>query len=232
MTTPSYDAAWSNTSPADVELDSRQRDLISERGYAALIGVFMLIGFAVATAAAWIVRDAVHPWAFLVVGAVGAFVGMEVTARTHHWVASFAGHVLSYASIGLIAAPFVLSPEAGWLRNVLLQVSAGTLLLTAAAAAWPMSVRMFGTFILGGAGAIAAGFLLGPTWSGLLDVPEPTFLSSALAVGVIAYIDYYWTQALRLPRNMDNAVDSACALYADMLHRLMALLDRRVREGR
>ena len=58
----------------------------------------------------------------------------------------------------------------------------------------------------------------------------PEWIDWVVAIGFCSYIGYDWGRALRIPRTVDNAVDSAAAIYMDVLNlfmRVLRLLGRR-----
>jgi len=77
--------------------------------------------------------------------------------------------------------------------------------------------------------ALLAAILVELTYGAVFHhVPE--WIEWVVAIGFCSYIGYDWGRALRIPRTVDNAVDSAAAIYMDVLNlflRILRVLGRR-----
>lgn len=155
------------------------------------------------------------------------FGGYELTVRTDNWVGSLLGHLLSNFSLGMMLAPIVILPEMGFIRNAALMVFGGQAVLTIAAWLFPEAVKAFGTFLMGGALGSGIGILLDGWWTPLIHADHVGVASILFTVLYLAYVDYYWTQALKLQRTLDNAVDTAAALEIGIISQMLKKLETR-----
>ena len=64
----------------------------------------------------------------------------------------------------------------------------------------------------------------------LFGMGVPTIVDGLFVLIFSGYIGYDWARANRLPKTLDNAIDSAAALYLDIINlflRLLRLMRRR-----
>lgn len=216
---------------SDVKFDAPEEHQLTLRRYAVQIGGFVVLGHLAAATGALLVGP-VPGWPLAVAGILIAWAGLEASARTPSWKGSVGGHLVASVGVGLFVGPLFFQPALIWLRTAALAVLFGTMVLTAVAAVAPGLVRAFGSFIL--ALPLASGFLwlTQGFWSRALGAPAPGAASTIAALLFLAYTDRYWTRALRLPRTLDNAADSACALYADTVHSFLVMIERMTIRGR
>jgi len=198
---------------------------LSQGAYVASVGLFILLGYSAAAVAIWIVGR-FSGWALPVTGLVLSWVGLELASRTASWTTSLLGHLVASFGVGFFLGPLFYFDRLLWLRTAGLTVFIGTAFLTALGALLPGLLRAFGAFVLGSGFASGLLWLTGPMLLSGLAAPLPTLASTISAVCALAFTDRYWSRALALPPTLNNAVDSACAIYVDPLNSLLSLLDR------
>jgi hypothetical protein len=196
---------------------------LGEGAFAAATGAFVLLSLLLASATARLAAsEAGEPWALLLGGLLLLYGGYELASRTPDWRGSLAGLVAASVGVGaalsfLVAPPAMTAVRHGWLL-----ACAGLATLLPLAFYLPGTVRGFGTFALGAAAGLACLSLASS--AGL--APRPTAPSVAVGLLVLGYLDYYWTLSLRHTRDLNHAVDSACAVYFDLIDRVTGLADR------
>lgn len=227
MTQPAYDDQWI-TRPEDA-YHPQGGHQIEENHYAAIVGLLIVMGFLMAGSGAltaWKLGG-VQPWLFVGLGAVGMFSGYELTVRTRDWRGSLVGHIVSNFSLGMMLTPLVVLPIMGFFRNAALMILGGQLVLTITAWLFPEAVKAFGTFLVGAAAGALLGILLDGWWTPLIHADHVGIVSMTFTLFYLAYVDYYWTQALKLQRTLDNAVDTAAALEIGIVNRALEKLESR-----
>lgn len=212
--------------PANSEPTADLVHRMERRPYAGLMGTFILLGYTVVGLTVVALRTTPAHWYLPVLGLLFAYGGLEVSSRTADWRGSLAGNLFANLGLGLLLAPLVLLPGATWLRSAGLVIWVGTAVLAALAWSAPRVVQSFGAFLVAFLLAFGVLHATAPLWTPLLsDTPPPGLAGGLLGVAYLAFTDKYWTRALELARTLDNAADSACAIYAGSLDSLLSLLD-------
>lgn len=201
-------------------------DTMGERAYASLIGALVLVFFATTLLSLATTRTWADQTLYLftpILGLLLAYVSFELTVRTEGAIGSLVGIVFAGVAHGLVLSPFFWFEGAPWIRNAVLAAMVGLAALSLITVVTALPVRTFGTFILGTLFGYAAVWVA-PWDFELLGASE--WLGIGVTLAYLGWVDYYWTQSLRLSRTFANAADSAAALYVDLIHRFMRRLDR------
>lgn len=203
-----YSGPWGSLS----QPESTKRHDLGPRTFLALTASTMALGFGVAILTARITAMA-GPGALTAVpaGVLSMFIGFEVSARSHDWRTSLVGHLLAHLGLG-----FALAAVVGSLVLPALAVTTlGLLAISGLCLIAPRLVQGWGAFLIAALGTLVL-LRLVPT------LTEAGWFSidlrvHAFGLAVLAYVDRYLSRAFDLPRTLDNVIDTACALYLDVL---------------
>lgn len=189
---------------------------LSERAFVVSIGSLLLFGILVTAVSSTLFPGSLPGWACGLFGLLMVFAGVETSVRNQEWKGSLIGLMISHLGLGAMIGPFATDFTSWPIRSLTL-LSIGILILTLIGWTRPSAIRGWGSFLL--AAVLAAG--LG------MSLPLTITLGDILAAtSALAFLDYYWTRALDLPRTLDNAVDSACAVYLDVFDQAFRLIER------
>jgi hypothetical protein len=222
---PSYATAWTRLEPMSPTSPPSPSPTMGVRAFIGCIGLSTLLGFMVCAIGAVVAHRAGGPWWLSLAAIPVALAGFEVTSRTVAWVGSLAGHLLASAAFGVVLAPVVMGPAAGWLRESCALVMVGTAVMAVGGVVHPAVLRRFGTFLLAIVAAVVLERAAGRAWSTAIHGSAPGYAGSATVGLMVLYVNYFWARSLALPHVLDNAVDTACALYLDIVNRAIAVLD-------
>lgn len=215
-----------NTSPFGYlhEDAFRTPDTLGPRSYVAIIGVLMALGIHVSLTVGEKIAALPYYWAFFCLGLVAMFAAIEIAERFKQWWLSIVGALLGNAGMGCLLAPWMTSPEHAWPVRLGALLSIGIVILIIIGIISPTLIRAVKAFVIAGAGAGLIGY--GLNIAGLEVVPELQPLDYLFALLALAYVDYYWSKALELPRTADNAVDTAGATYIYAAATLLRIIER------
>ena len=163
----------------------------------------------------------------LVPYAVLALTGILLNTFSHKPLWSFVGYNLVVLPLGLVLSALIAEEGSAAVREtfqITAAVAAGMLLLSN----WkPDFFSRLGPCLLGALLiAVAAELLTFFLGGGLV-------LTNALVALIFCgYIGYDWARAQQRPKTADNAIDSACALYLDIINLLLRVLASRSRSRR
>ena len=206
--------------------------------YNLILGGVLFWGFLANALICLFTRNVISDWnpipiliGYFVLGLVGVLL-----TRSHSAAVSFVGYNLVVLPLGFVLSLFLVEYEPYLIMSVFLETAAVTLTMMLLSLVFP---RLF--LSLGRALAIS---LL------IVILVEIVFFVIAIATGAFndgiflvidgvlvaifsLYIGYDWAIAQRRYRSVDAAVDSACALYLDIINlfiRLLAISGRRSRK--
>lgn len=205
-----------------VQPDAESAHTLSERRYLLAICAVMASGLLISVGTASLGAGTFSGPAGLVLSVIGilaVFLGYEVTCRTSDWRGSLVGHLLANAGFGLALSPVA---SVALLTSLLVTVI-GVSIIGLIAAVRPSMVVGWGSFL------IASGILfvlLGIIARYLPGASSPGIHAHIFGFLLLSYLDHYLTRASRIARTADNAVDSACAFYMDIVNQAVRLADR------
>lgn len=207
-------------------------ELITAGFYNLTIGVVLCWGFLVNwLMVRWIPMDSIlsiHPLVFLLAYFACAMAGVWIFSRSEKPLVSFLG-------FNLVVVPF------GFVINVVVAQYDSSVVIEA------VGITGLVTFLMMVAGSLLPAFFerIGRALGVVLLIVIVVEFSAIFVFGldrnvidwIIAivfcgYIGYDWVRANRIPKTLDNAVDSAAALYIDIVNlflRILRILGRRRR---
>ena len=204
-------------------------DLISDRAYNAVIGAVLLWGFAVNWVTVQLVSPAIFtvipPLAFLIAYFVCTFAGIYTFQKSSNPLVSFLGYNLVVGPIGLLLVIALASVPAVIVYRALIATAGvtGTMMMLG---------TLFPAFFLGLGRTLFIALVIGllAQLGLMLFGGMPSIFDGFFVLLFSGYIGYDWARANRLPKTLDNAIDSAAALYLDIINlflRLLRLMRRR-----
>ena len=204
---------------------------ISPRLYNLLIGGVLLYGFALNAYFCYAYTDWAYrilygsPTAFLFGYFICVVAGTLLVVRSRNPVVSFLGYNLVVLPVGLLVSGLVASYSTYIVFEAFILTAGATVIFIAAGSIWPDFFLSLGRVLLFSLFIIVIGELILTfffrTTIGALD-----YLVAAV---FCFFIGYDWAVANRRTRTIDNAIDSACALYLDIINlfiRILAILGR------
>ncbi len=202
---------------------------LSERGYNLLLGGVLVWGFFINFLLCFVFGDAVarlNPLAVLIVYLVSAVVGILLNTKSENAIVSFIGYNLVVLPVGLVLSVYVSAFDELSVTLSFLITAIVTLTVMLLSIAFPQLFYSIGP-------ALGVTLLVVLVFDIVL-----TLIGGFFALGVIdwivtfifcGYIGYDYAIAQNRPRTTDGAVDSACALYLDIVNlfiRILAIVGR------
>ena len=204
--------------------------IISDAHYNLAIGAVLLWGFLVN----WILVQAVDPeylfsinkWLFILGYFGSAFYGIHLFTKSDDPVKSFIGYNFVVVPFGLIVN-MVVSQYSTEIVLEAIQITGGvTLIMMILGAAYPAFFQKISGALTG---ALIAVIIVEMFQIFILGI-HSNWIDWAVAAIFCGYIGYDWGRANQIPKTLDNAVDSAAALYMDIINlflRVLRILGRR-----
>ena len=205
---------------------------LDARSYNVVIGLVLCWGFAVN----WMMVRHIDPaalqaipfWLFLIGYFASCLAGVYLFNSSHQPLVSFAGYNLVVVPFGLIVNIVVSRYDPALVLEAVRVTAAVTVVMMCLGAAFPAFFEKISTALFLALLAVVAielfhAFVLGV---------RRGWTDWAVAVIFCGYIGYDWGRANRIPKTVDNAVDSAAAIYMDVINlflRVLRLLGRRRR---
>ena len=204
--------------------------ILSERAYNISIGLVLLWGFAVNYITVQTIPVeaivALPQWGLLIGYFVSCFIGIMVYTKSDNPLVSFLGYNFVVLPMGVVITPFVLSFDADIISQALIMTTAFTGLMMSLAMVYPKFFLSLGrTLFISLIAVIVVELVLAFVFGMSVG-----FMDWIVALIFCGYIGYDWARANKIPRTLDNAVDSAASLYIDIINlfiRLLSILGRR-----
>jgi FtsH-binding integral membrane protein len=199
-------------------------DIISDRAYNAVIGAVLLWGFAMNWVTVQLISPAVFtvvpPLVFLIGYVVCTFAGIYTFQKSSNPLVSFLGYNLVVGPIGLLLVLALAGVPALIVYRALIATAGvtGTMMMLG---------TLFPAFFLGLGRTLFIALVIGllaQLGLMLFGMGVPTFFDGLFVLIFSGYIGYDWARANRLPKTLDNAIDSAAALYLDIINLFLRLL--------
>jgi FtsH-binding integral membrane protein len=200
-------------------------DTMSKRAYLLVLTILVGGGLAIATYIGSITYH-MHTNMWWIFGYFAlAIPGIYMSVKSDNWMVSFVGYLLVIIPTGAIIGPYTALYKPESVLQIALITSGVSIAIGFAGVIYPKSVEHWSGFFLTGLlilifGDIARMFMVS---MGVV----PTTLGFWDWVGVVLFcglIFYDMNKAVRLPKTMDNAVDSAVAVYLDIINLFIRLL--------
>ena len=205
--------------------------------YNLILGGVLFWGFLANALICLITRPYIADWnplPILIGYLVFALVGVLMT-RSHSALVSFIGYNLVVLPLGFVLSMYLIEFEPLLVMSVFFETAAVTLTMMLLSIVFP---RLF--LSLGRALGISLLivifveiiFFIIAIATGSFNEQVSLFIDGIVVVIFSLYIGYDWAVAQKRHRTVDAAVDSACALYLDIINlfiRLLAIAGRRSR---
>ncbi len=197
---------------------------LSASMYNLVIGLTLLWGFAVNAYLVGTVPAeslaSVSPWLFFGGYFVCCIAGVLMFTMSSNPLVSFIGYNLVVVPFGLVLTMVVSQYEPSLVRDAINATAIVTLLMMTLSTVFPRFFAGLGSilFISLLCAVIAEVVLIFvfKTHVGVLDW--------VVALIFCGYIGYDWHRANTIPRTLDNAIDSAAALYMDIINLFLRIL--------
>jgi len=204
--------------------------IISDAKYNLTIGAVLLWGFLVN----WILVEAVDPeflrsiniYLFLALYIASCWFGIRLFTKSDDPGMSFIGYNFVVVPFGLVVN-LVVSQYSTEIVLEAIQITGGvTIIMMILGTAYP---RFFQKISGALTGALLAVIIVEMFQIFVLGM-HSNWLDWVVAAIFCGYIGYDWGRANQIPKTLDNAVDSAAALYMDIINlflRVLRILGRR-----
>ena len=197
---------------------------ISAGRYNLIIGLVLCWGFLVN----WLMVRfipyeavvSVHWLHFLIGYFVCCYIGTRILIKSQIPAVSFIGYNLVVLPIGLVINRLVHNYD----TSVVLDAVRVTFLVTAAMMALGSLIPSFFKKTVGVLTIALISVMLIQVIEVFLFRIHRGWLDWALVVIFCGYVGYHWARANSIPKTVDNAVDSAAALYMDIINLFLRLL--------
>lgn len=199
-------------------------DEINSHLYAFMVGFWTTVGVLVSSGASAISGNITFStwWQillFAVVCVLIAFGGLFLTAASDEPIVSFLGFMIAAGSMGFLAGPALAAYDPATIAKAFFVTGMMSIVLGFVGLIYPGSLEGFGGFLFGALTLLIIGMIVLP----LLGL-SLTLLHWAAVIIFSAYIVFDMNRAMRLPHTHDNAIDSAAAIYLDILNLLLHIL--------
>lgn len=210
--------------------DDQASDLISPSLYNVIIGGVLLWGFGIN----WLMIRfipvkpllQINPWIFLLAYLGSCFLGIYVLNKSQNPLISFVGYNLIVVPFGFIVN-IVTSRYDPLMVIQAVQITAiATLIMMILGASFPQFFEKIG---LGLTISLLVAIVVELVMVFVFRI-RLTVIDWIVALIFCGYIGYDWARANNIPRTVDNAVDSAAALYMDIINlflRILRIMGRR-----
>lgn len=203
---------------------------ISASLYNAIIGGTLLIGFAINYAMVKYIPVAsiasINPWLFFIGYFVCCFAGIALYSKSDSPPVSFLGYLLVVAPFGLIINLVVSRYSTEVVGNAIQATGIITFIMMLLGTMYPAFFK-----------SIARGLFIALICTIVVELvmvfvfnTHHTIIDWIVVLIFCGYIGYDWARANSIPKTVDNAIDSAAALYMDIINlflRLVRILGRR-----
>lgn len=203
---------------------------ISAHAYNAVIGITLLIGFAINYFMVLYIPassiQAINPWVFFIGYFVCCFAGIALFNASDNPAISFLGYLMVVGPFGLIINLVVSQYE----PDIVLTAIQATGMIT-------FVMMLLGTMYPGFFFSIARGLFVALIVTIIVELVmifvfkmHSSIIDWAVVLIFCGYIGYDWARANAIPKTVDNAIDSAASLYIDIINlflRLVRILGRK-----
>ncbi len=203
---------------------------ISASLYNAIIGGTLLVGFVINYfMVKYIPVEAIasiNPWIFFIGYFACCFAGIALFTKSDSPPVSFLGYLLVVAPFGLIINLVVSRYSPGVVMDAIQSTAIITCIMMILGTMYPAFFK-----------SIARGLFIALICTIIVEVvmifvfkTHHTIIDWIVVLIFCGYIGYDWARANSIPKTVDNAIDSAAALYMDIINlflRLVRILGRR-----
>jgi FtsH-binding integral membrane protein len=204
--------------------------IVSPAVYNLVIGLTLCWGFAVN----WLIVTnidprsiaAINPWMFFIGYFASCFFGMYLFNSSTNPAVSFIGYNFVVVPFGLIVNLIVSNYDASLVSDAIRVTGLVTIAMMCFGSLFPAFFQRI-------AGALTVALLIVIIVE-LVEVflfrIHHGIIDWAIVLIFCGYIGYDWGRANRIPKTVDNAIDSAAALYMDIINlfiRILRIMSRR-----
>ncbi len=198
-------------------------DTMTPRQYNFVIGVCIVYGFAlnaiiVATCSDFFL--AMNPLPFIIGYFACLILGIVLTASASP-IKSFIGYNLVVVPLGALLSIVLPGHSAGQILHAIIITGVIFVIMTCLATIFPQTFARLGRGLFISLIVLIITQLIALLVFGFVG----TIFSWAGAVLFTLYIGYDWHVAQSYPKTLDNAIDSACDLYIDLVNLLIDVLN-------
>jgi len=213
------ESVWDRTA-ADVQ----ESELLSPAAYNAAIGVVLLWGFVVN----FYMVENIRPeailqfgfWPFILGFMACCFAGVMIFSRSENPAISFLGYNLVVLPFGLVVNTVVANYDPAIVLEAIRITAGVTVIMMCLGSLYPAFFeKIAGALTMALIAVIiveVVGYAFFDFHHGVMD-----WIVAAIFCG---YIGYDWGRANRIPKTLDNAVDSAAAIYMDVINLFLRIL--------
>lgn len=168
----------------------------------------------------------INPWVFFIGYFASCFFGIYLFKKSHTPAVSFIGYNFVVVPFGLIINIIVSQYD----QDIVLEAIKVTGLVTGVMMLLGTMYPAFFNKIVGGLTIALIGVIIVELIMVFVFNTHHGVLDWIVAVIFCGYIGYDWARANAIPKTLDNAIDSAAALYMDIINlfiRILRILGRR-----
>lgn len=204
---------------------------MSKNLYAFAICAFTFLGIGASLAASvvsydWQINTTMDMIWLFVPTFIVAIIGVVIAMKSDNPLISMIGFAMVAIPFGLMLGPVLAEYTTASIVKVLVLTTAIVAIFGVVGAVIPDNLEGLGSWVLGALLILLLGYLFVPL-AHFFGVETATALTALDWIGVVLFcgiVVYDWNRAMHLPRTLDNAVDSAVAVYLDWFNIFVRLL--------
>jgi FtsH-binding integral membrane protein len=204
-------------------------DEMSDRNYVAAVSGFTTYGLILASILAYLTTG----WkpdnilVYLGIGLIIPVIGIFIALKSDNWLISLVGYTMVVAGLGIITGPAVAMYKLSTVMTALMATAGVTFVTSVVGIIYPRLLNGWGVYLFGAlvalvlvrvAQIIMASLGMPPA---IWNMPIIDYLAALLFT---LYIIYDWGRAMQLAHTLDNAVDSAVAIFLDIINLFFTFL--------
>jgi FtsH-binding integral membrane protein len=199
--------------------------ILSDQMYNFLLGAVLFWGFFLN----WLIVKIVDPtavldvmsiWMFFLMYFASCLCGIWLFTRSTRPVISFLGYNLVVVPFGFVVNIIVAGYDDAIVVNAM-EVTCGVVaVMMMMGTVFPRFFQKISTTLFWGLGLVIF-FEMYLLFTGR---GQPGWIDWAVALLFCGYIGYDWARANQIPKTVDNAIDSAAALYMDIINLFLRIL--------
>ena len=199
-------------------------ELLSDQVYNSVIGGVLLWGFGINYLTVTMVPvdsiRAIPLWMLLLGYFISVIAGVITFQKSDNPAISFIGYNLIVLPIGIVITPFITEFDPTIIMDALMVTGGFTGLMMFLGMTYPKFFLSIGRVLVGSLFAVIIVELALIFTTGYV----PAIIDWIVAGLFCMYIGFDWARANKIPKTMDNAVDSAASLYLDIINLFLRIL--------
>jgi FtsH-binding integral membrane protein len=204
--------------------------IVSDQIYHATIGGVLLWGFALNYLMVTLIPVqmilSIPFWILLIGYFISVIAGTMIYQKSDNPAISFLGYNLIVVPVGIVITPFIHSFDPNLISEAMMVTGGVTGLMMFLGMLYPafflsmgrvLTLALISVIVV----EIGMSFFMGT---------NPEILDWIVALIFCGYIGFDWARANKIPKTLDNAVDSAASLYLDIINlfiRILSIMGRR-----